>query len=304
MKTYTPETQDDWLAFRRARLTATEVAGLHLNRTVRHWQNLRDEKDTGIKAMTGNQYTAWGHAREPEIAAIAQGLDSRLLYNDNPQVIVINPDDDRLCGTPDLFDAGGEVIGECKTSKHEFIGGKFHPWCPDQYYLQCQANLWHTGAEACILVVEYYQEDDGRFVPYRCERRVIIPNQEVIDALAATAREWFAWVEQDTRPGWMGEDLGLDGLDELTGLVESLARADEHAKHYKAIADKAKADIIALTGGAHASTVAGYKLSVSQVAESTTFDTTRFKKDHPDLVAQYQKKKAAYTTVRLTKGKD
>ncbi|WP_293947444.1 YqaJ viral recombinase family protein, partial [uncultured Corynebacterium sp.] len=164
MRTFKPENNDEWFEFRRQHLTSTELRDLHLSRTARQWQELREQKETG-KRWGGNDYTVWGTAREPVLAPLVAEVDSRLVYNADPQTIIINKDDERLCGTPDLFSEDGEVIGEIKTAKHQFTGGYWHDWCPDGYYLQVQANMWHAGAEACVLLVEYYQEQDGEFTP-------------------------------------------------------------------------------------------------------------------------------------------
>lgn len=299
METFNPATHEEWLEFRRARLTSTELADLHLHKTRSRWQEVRDGKEYG-PSFHGNRFTQWGLAREPLLAPHVVVVDTRLVYNEDPQTIVINPDDGRLCGTPDLLSEDGQVIGEIKTAKHRFTGGRYHHWCPDRYYLQVQANMEHTQAEACVLLVEYYTERDGEFTPEWFEKDIILPDLATVAELKATAAQWFAWLD-GTPPDWWGEELGLDNLDELTELVESLAAAEAETKRWGEEAKQLKARVIELTGGAYAGSVAGHKLTVSTTGDSTVFDAAGFRRQHPDMARQFTKTRAGYTTVRLTK---
>jgi len=300
LKTFKPKNEEAWFEFRRQHLTSTELAGLHLSKTARAWQELREQKESGER-WSGNQYTEWGTAREPILAPLVVDVDSRLDYNADPQTIIINPDDDRLCGTPDLYSEDGEVIGEIKTAKHQFTGGYWHDWCPDRYYLQIQANMWHAGAEACVLLVEYYQEQDGEFSPVEYEGQVIHYDPAVVEGMQATADEWFAWLE-GTTPEWMGEVTSLEDADEVEDLVAQLADAEEKAAIWSDLAKTYKKDLLKLLGDSYAGTHAGYKVSVSTTKDSKTFDSKAFKTAHPDLFAEFNTKtRRGSTRLRLTK---
>lgn len=300
MKTFKPNNEEEWHEYRRQHLTSTELRDLHLSRTARQWQELREQKETG-KRWGGNDYTVWGTAREPVLAPLVVEVDSRLVYNADPQTIIINPDDERLCGTPDLFSEDGEVIGEIKTSKHPFTGGYWHDWCPDGYYLQVQANMWHTGAEACVLLVEYYQEQDGEFSPVEYEHKVIHYDPKVVEDMQSTAAQWFAWLE-GTTPDWMGEVTSLEDADEVEDLVAQLADAEEKAASWSDLAKTYKKDLLKLLGDSYAGTHAGYKVSVSTTKDAKAFDTKAMKSDHPDLYRDYcTKVRRGSTRLRLTK---
>lgn len=300
MKTFKPENEEEWFEFRRQHLTSTELRDLHLSRTARKWQELREQKETG-KRWGGNDYTVWGTAREPVLAPLVVDVDSRLDYNADPQTIIINPDDERLCGTPDLFSEDGGVIGEIKTAKNPFTGGYWHDWCPDGYYLQIQANMWHSGAEACVLLVEYYQEQDGEFSPVEYECQVIYYNPAVVEDMQATANEWFAWLD-GTTPDWMGEVTSLEDADEVEDLVAQLADAEEKAASWSDLAKTYKKDLLKLLGDSYAGNHAGYKVSVSTTKDSKTFDSKAFKSAHPDLYREFNTKtRRGSTRIRLTK---
>ena len=300
MKTFKPENNDAWFEFRRQHLTSTEVASLHRNRTARNWQELRQQKESGER-WGGNQFTEWGTAREPMLAPLFADVDSRLEYNEDPQTIFVNEGDGRLCGTPDLFSEDGAVIGEIKTAKHQFAGGKFHDWCPDGYYLQVQANMWHAGAEACVLLVEYYREQDGEFTPDGYEHHIIHYDPAVVEDMHNTASEWFAWLDGIT-PDWMGEVTGLEDADEVEDLVAQLADAEEKAASWSDLVKKYKKDLQEKLGDSYAGTHAGYKVSVSTTKDTKAFDSKAFKSAHPDLYREFNTKtRRGSTRIRLTK---
>jgi len=300
VKTFKPSNEDEWHEFRRQHLTSTELAGLHLSKTARAWQELREQKETG-KRWGGNDYTVWGTAREPVLAPLVVEVDSRLVYNADPQTIIINPDDDRLCGTPDLFSEDGEVIGEIKTAKHQFTGGKFHQWCPDGYYLQVQANMWHAGAEACVLLVEYYTEQDGEFSPVEYEYQVIHYDPTMVKELESTAAQWFNWLD-GTTPDWMGEVTSLEDADEIEDLVAEIGAGEDELRELKDRVDQQRKQLLKLLGDSYAGTHAGYKVSVSTTKDTTAFDTKAMQSDHPDMYRDYcTKVRRGSTRLRLTK---
>lgn len=313
MKLFKPNNDEEWHEYRRQHLTSTELAGIHLSKTARAWQELREQKETG-KRWGGNDYTVWGTGREPKIAIALDptlsrtdddyeflGVDSRLRYNPEPQTIIINESDGRLCGTPDLFSENGEVIGEIKTAKHQFTGGKFHQWCPDGYYLQIQANMWHAGAEACVLLVEYYKEQDGKFSPDGYEYQVIHYDPKVVEDMQSTAAEWFAWLE-GTTPGWMGEVTSLEDADEVEDLVAQIGAGEDEMRELKDRIDRQRKQLLKLLGDSYAGNHAGYKVSVSTTKDTTTFDTKAMKAEHPDMYRDYcTKVRRGSTRLRLTK---
>ncbi len=300
MKLFKPANEDEWHEYRRQHLTSTELAGLNLSKTARAWQELREQKESGER-WGGNQYTEWGTAREPVLAPLVVEIDSRLNYNADPQTIIVNRNNDMVCGTPDLFSEDGEVIGEIKTSKHQFTGGKFHDWCPDRYYLQVQANMWHSGAEACVLLVEYYQEQDGEFSPVEYECQVIHYNPAAVEGMQATAAEWFAWLD-GTTPDWMGEVTGLEDADEVEDLVAQIGAGEDEMRELKDRIDQQRKQLLEKLGDSYAGTHAGYKVSVSTTKDTTTFDTKAMKSDHPDMYRDYcTKVRRGSTRLRLTK---
>ena len=293
MRRYEPEDNEDWLEFRRGRLTSTELARLHTSRNAATWHEVRDAKENGSK-FHGNQYTDWGSARELLLAQVLiDEVDSRLTYNEDPQTIFL-PDDERLSCTPDLYSDDLEVIGEIKTSSRPFQGGRWHEWCPDNYYCQIQANMHYTGAEACALLVEVHED----FTPVSLDHQTITYDPKFAAELMDTAAEWFAWLD-GTTPDWMGEITGLDQVDDVTDLVAQYAMLTDDVDDRKKRIANLKAEILELTGDSHTGDYGGYHVTVSTTQPSKVFDTRVFKAAHPDLYNEFRTKTRVGST-RLT----
>lgn len=303
MKTYQPVSVEDWREYRSGKLTSTELAKLHCNKSASAWHEVLESKKDGSK-FHGNQYTDWGSEREPLIAAtVTDSLDARLRHNPDPQLIFM-PDDERLSCTPDMY--GDGLIGEIKTAKREFCGGRWHDWAPDAYYCQIQANMHYTGTAQCVLIVEYHDEDvddDGKlvFTPTGLDYQYIDYHGDFVQDLMATANEWHAWLEGKT-PEWMGELTSLEDADEVEELVEQLAEADEQLKAWKDAHNHARERLIGIVGKTYKGSHAGHTIAVSTPRDSKVFDSAAFKKDHPELYAEYTTKTRKGTPrIRLTK---
>lgn len=324
MKLFKPANEDEWHEYRRQHLTSTELRDLS-SQKASPWKALREKKTFGDN-FNGNPVTRWGDAQEPLIAAtldpewnerLNQELeklgeppveldspDTRLRYNGHPQTIIINPHDDRLCGTPDLFSEDGEVIGEIKTRGHSLAGGKWHEEVPDGYYLQCQANMWHTGAESCVLRVEERLDAPENNPPFKEGPQttfILTRDEECIEHLKRVAAEWFAWLD-GTTPGWMGEVTSLEDADEVEDLVASIGAGEDELRELKDRIDQQRKQLLEKLGDSYAGNHAGYKVSVSTTKDTTTFDSKAFKAAHPDLYSEFNTKtRRGSTRLRLTK---
>ena len=161
--------------------------------------------------------------------------------------------------------------------------------------------MWHTGSEACVLLVEYYREQDVEFSPVEYEYQVIHYDPKVVEYMQHTAAQWFAWLE-GTTPDWMGEVTSLEDADEVEDLVAQLADAEEKAASWSDLAKAYKKDLLKLLGDSYAGTHAGYKVSVSTTKDSKAFDSKAFKTAHPNLYSEFNTKtRRGSTRLRLTK---
>lgn len=294
--------QEHWLEERRKRLTSTELADLTLNKSAAFWQRLRAEKESGEQSFTGNQYTEWGLEREEALATvITRDVDSRLRYNDHPQAIVIADWDSRLCGTPDMIgeveaDGHRDVIGEIKTSKAEkqFMGGKLHGWAPDRHYLQIQQNMALVDAMECYLFVEYHED----FSPTSSQGMWIKRDKPTQALLAEIAETWFKWIEDGETPDFMAETTRQQDWA-IAGLIEEYAQTVEAIEKLKEQQNRIRETLLTTTGNSFKTEVGRFKLTVSTSQPTLAFDSTRFKKENPELWKKYQTKEVAART-RLT----
>jgi len=324
VKTFKPSNEDEWHEFRRQHLASTELRDLSSKRAS-PWKTLREKKTYGDN-FTGNAITRWGELQEPLIAAtldpewnerlnrelVKKGQspveldspDTRLRYNPNPQTIIINPDDDRLCGTPDLFSEDGEVIGEIKTRGHALAGGKWHEEVPDGYYLQVQANMWHAGAESCVLRVEERLDAPEKNPPFKEGKQttfILTRDEKCIEHLQRVAADWFAWLE-GTTPDWMGEVTSLEDADEVEDLVAQIGAEEDELRALKDSIEEKRAKLLKRLGDSYAGTHAGYKVSVSTTKDSKTLDSKVLKSAHPDIYRECcTKVRRGSTRLRLTK---
>lgn len=293
MRTYQPTDEEEWLEFRRQHLTSTNLRDLHLTKTAANWQRLRREKETGEQPNFPSflqELMGWGKAREPELAKHALHVDSRLRYNADPQTIWVG-DDERLSCTPDLY-SDGDVIGEIKTSTKPLAGGRYSDWCPDTYWLQCQWNMHLMEMDACVLIFEPHDN----FHPGPVQRHVIEYDRKTIADLKQTAAEWFAWVEDDENPGWMGD---VDN-PELEALVGDYGRLDKEIKRLTEEKNTIRGTILGLVDGSIDGDFGDFHLTVSAGGVTRRFDSKGFKKAHPELHAEFLKetKSAPRLTVK------
>ena len=121
--TYSVDSETDEAAWHAARahtedgqivVTASEIAML-ANGGTSVWANLRAEKAGAKSRWAGNEYTVWGHAREPDIAASVTALYPHLAHNTR---LVINDEQPWLRGTPDMIGTDGTPQRSVRSRRH------------------------------------------------------------------------------------------------------------------------------------------------------------------------------------------
>lgn len=147
------ENRDEWLLFRRGKISATDVAKL-AGSNVKGWETLRAEKLSGDQKFRGNKYTKHGTERE---STISDHLDVMLGMKHNTHVLV-SADNELFVATPDLIDVERNRVGDIKTSKWD---GEKWSKVPQDYSDQLQWQMFVTGADSAVLAVEYHDD----FVP-------------------------------------------------------------------------------------------------------------------------------------------
>ena len=154
------EDREAWLAARTDCVTATEakllIQAQNATARARVVADLIDEKVNGSK-FAGNHFTEWGKLREPVILA---ELERR--YGIRGCGLLVHAEgNSRHAATPDGagvdFD-GLLVLAEIKTSKNDVSFGtaKFER---AGYYFQMQWQMYCTGAQRVLYVVERHNDD-------------------------------------------------------------------------------------------------------------------------------------------------
>ncbi|STC97678.1 YqaJ viral recombinase family protein [Corynebacterium renale] len=293
MRQVKPETHEQWLQIRSEHVTATEVASAFVRRTAANWAEIRDRKQ-GARKFAGNACTRWGHERESEIFDYAQAfIYPDLVLNEDPQTIWVAG---RFSATPDSFAPDLKRGCEFKTTSRPLVE---KPQLRDQYLAQVQFTMWLAGAKEWALVVEQHDE----FQPVELSHEMVAPDVELQHQLAETATDLYRFCFHGIRPAWMG-GVGdsLEEVDALADAVQRLGEVEEQQKALGAEAKDLKATITSLCGESASEELGGWKLTVSTRKPSTRFNAAAFKKEHPDLHAEYMTSTVSgSTTVKVTR---
>lgn len=260
--------EDAWHSDRAKGVTASEVALLESGGP-KAWQNLRDTK-AGIKTrFEGNEYTRWGHEREPHILAF---LENEYGIEPNNNVLA-HPDHPEYMATPDGIGTDGLSIGEAKTSKAD-------RWetVPKKYVSQVQWGMFVTGAQVCFLAVEYYAVTGSGLLVTRYfedpEVWTIHRDEEHISRLRGIADKFLHPQESP--------------LDELLTMYVKHQKELDRIKSYQ---DAVKTDLMnhMAACGVSKHVVEGVG-SVSYTAPTEPkmgFELEKFKESHKDLFDQF-----------------
>ncbi|WGW12712.1 YqaJ viral recombinase family protein [Saxibacter everestensis] len=252
--------RDAWLAARRKGLTATDVARL-ASGGAGVWAAVRAEK-AGQETFTGNVYTAHGQAREPIIAKHVEAVWN-VPPNDQLVRMVERPE---FLATPDGI--GDRAIAEIKTTKTDWPAEDI----PRKYIDQVQWQLMVTGKDQCVFAWEPHEN----FIPTVMEPRVVLIGRDGTRmAELVEVAERFLAQESET--------------SEWDDLIAEYATKKDIADTATADLDEVKARIRGRIGDRDelkAATAFGL-ITFTKVKGRDTFNTSAFKKDHPDTYQEY-----------------
>lgn len=189
-----------------------------------------------------------------------------------------------------------DKILECKTAN----GFNTQDWgepgtdsVPDTYYVQCQWYLFITGAKTCDLAVLIGGQDYRR---YTIER-----NETVINGLLNIAKDFWKHVEAGTPPSTLSakdiikmfpesqagkfKDVGQEALD----AVKKIKALSADIKVLEETKSELEAYIKSQFEDAEELRVDGKKVATWKSQSRTTFDSKKFKEDHPAEYESYTK---------------
>lgn len=264
--------EQDWLEARKKYFTATMMADLATGGSGAREKVYRDRHGLS-KPFAGNEFTRWGHEREPVLVEWArENVDSRLVHSTD--LYVSTEIEDAAC-TPDAVgtceDGTVAVLAEAKTTKNMWWKRED---VPDRYLWQIQWQLLVTGAEACVLVFEYHEDFEPRGIDYFLIRPDEFWREGLLDLLVQQ-REFEAEHVEATLP-----DFFADRVRELSKLKEQA----------RALEDELKAEIREFTGGEDFSySDDDVQVTLSTPKPSARFQTSEFKKAEPELYKRFMK---------------
>ena len=283
---------DAWLALREKSLGGSEIGSiLGMNQYSSPLQvycikkGLVKPKETTEAMRLGTDLEGYVAQRYTELTGKKVRNDNWMYQDDEFDFMTANIDRRIL----------GENAGlECKVMGFSASGFNFDIGeVPPQYYAQCQWYQMIMGFDRMdlavlilqqgIKVVEIRRDDD--FIKQMREAAVdfwntyIIPGQMPVpdgEADLDTLKELYPEAEADT-------EIEIFNLDQM---IEDYTAAGEMAKHYKDIQDGVKGQICAKLGDYETGIGDTYGCTWKNQSKES-FDTKRFKKEHPDLYKQY-----------------
>lgn len=222
---------------------------------------------------------------------------------------VAEPNEQILRGRSGRFCKGIDWgVLEIKTSRND-ADWKDGP--PAYYLTQVMHYLSVTGREFAWVAVQFDSDWLWEYREYRIER-----DEEDIAAIdAAVDTFWHEFVEKDVMPVIVGTNGEAQGLAQMYAkpTAESFTTTDSDTLQlvtdYQDAADRekrAKADrqtastLLMAKIGEHKSMFTDTVKVTWSRSESERFDTKRFKRDHPDLYAQYASKFTRNGGLRVT----
>lgn len=291
-RTIETDNREDWLRSREGVLTATQIARLVIGGPAERLE-VRKEFE-GEHRNFDSKYLAWGREREPEIAEYSRlFVDSSLKPNRN---FLVSTRDPRIGATPDAL--GDGVIGEFKTSKNPMpedlsqAMARLHM----RYYVQVQVQLFVTGADACVFAWEQHSDEWPNPETYEIRHQTILPDRQMWGIIAEVV-DWF-----------FNDDVDVDSTTRtiIQDKVDELREIQERQDNLKQQESKIRDQIQELLGDEDVSLeLHGAKVSSYQPKPSKRFDSTAFKKAHPDMYQEFVKAGAQRErTLRITFNKE
>ena len=307
--------REKWLKARRSGLGASEVAAiLGLSPWSTPYKVWKDKVSSEPPVELETEPIEWGHAHEatiarrvsaryPELGKIAPSPG--LLQHDTAPHVLATVDRLMVPRGVGVRNSPAHAVLEIKNIglpswRHSFVDGQ----PPVYYQIQVMVQLAVTGLEVGYLAVHYGGQNMQ--YPYRVER-----DDSVIDSLLAYCEQWWAdFVETKTPPPLIladsdiltsvyPGDKGLSPMIASPEVLEAFAtytdakrrekEAKEQAEQAGFAVKKAMGDQTALADEF------GTVLATWNPRPSSRFDTTRFRKEHPELAEQYTKKSQTRT---------
>lgn len=265
-----------WLARRQSGVSATDVARLARGGT-NTWAAIRAEK-AGKGRDFKNTAMQHGKDREPVIARFADNMFG--LHHST--ALLAATDEPRFIATPDLL--GDGEVGDIKTTVHDW---QHVSELPGRYVDQVLWQMRVTGFHSARLIYEPH-ENGVPLYPFP----KFFPIEWDADRVAHLEAIAYEFLADDGEPD---EDAAvLDAL--LTDAAMRKEIADAAAASYRSALDRIEEHL-----GGKPRRFDGSLASLTRSADGVTsaVDTTRLKRELPDVAAQYTRQSPRKGSLRI-----
>lgn len=286
----------DWLKYRqKLGIGGSEMAAiLGYNK----WTDIVDvwvnKTAKTVEVTEDNEYMYWGRKLEDMLASefeIRTGKKVRrnnyILQSVKYPWLFANIDRE-LVGV----DEGLEIKTTSEYKTKEWEGDNV----PTAYYIQCQHYMAVTGFKRWWIAVLI----GGNNFKYKCIER----NEGDINLIIESGREFWKMVEDNVMPAVTGSENSTKALQgiyketkdetkelplEANTYVEKYEEAKANKYKWAEEETLAKNQLCALLGHAENGIAGTYRISWKPTKGRSSFDTKKFRKDHPDLADKYTK---------------
>lgn len=250
---------------------------------------------TGIKPseFKGNEYTEYGNVMEPQIRTYINAINGTHFTPDT------KVDRDKgIRSNTDGYDQEHELILEIKTH------GKTLDIKP--YVAQMQLYMYQFNTQAGWLALYERPENfDAEFDASHLQYKVIERDDEYIDRiLNAIETFWIRCEYLKEKPDMTEAEFMSIGQNEIQILANQVEKLEFQIANFKKIEDEYKSMKDKLLKVMEEYDIKKWeteKVLITRIlpGQRESFDSTKFKKDHPDLAEQYKKTSKTAGSVRI-----
>lgn len=200
--------------------------------------------------------------------------------------------------------AGLEIKTTSQIAKTEFEKGDI----PMTYYCQCMHYMVVTGFDHWYLAILSFQRG---FYWFRIDR-----NEEEIEALVEAEEDFWKCAQSDVIPNIDGSESTAETIQEIypeanteavdiepmRETIETLESVKDQIKALETLKKEYESLIKESLKDAENGLIRGYRVTWKNV-DRESFDSKKFKAEHPDMYLEYVKQ-SRYRTLRIEKKED
>lgn len=241
---------------------------------------------------TDNQFTKWGKILEAPIAAEFQSVTGKKIKRVNKTLVskshefVIAHIDRDIIGE----NAGLEVKTAVEYKRSDWESG-----VPTPYILQCLHYMYVTESDHWYIAVLiggnhfdwFVIERDEDAIRMMLNKEVQFWKEHVMKRIPPAPNHLDAKLLSKVYPGSNTDILSLDNA--LIGEVQALIKIKESIKNLESRQDEIENILKSKIGEYQAGTIGNYLINWKP-QEVSRFDSTEFRKEHPNLFAKFAKK--------------